>query len=133
MKTLRLILEDQLSFNLPTSRDIDPVTESVLPNVSGMALFAERGFLASKPHAAGGAYINRTSDHYKDYRRKVVEKTGQDACPFNYLYWNFLARNRHKIFSNLRLGMIYRTYDWMSPEKQASVTMDADRFLTELA
>ena len=30
MKTLRLILGDQLSFNLPTLRDIDPVKDIVL-------------------------------------------------------------------------------------------------------
>ena len=105
----------------------------VLPNVSGMALFADGGLLASKPYAAGGAYINRMSDYCKDCSYKVAEKTGQDACPFNYLYWNFLARNRQKIGGNPRLGMIYRTYDRMSPEKQASVKRDADRFLTELA
>ena len=60
------------------------------------------------------------------------EKVGQDACPFNYLYWNFLARNRQKIGGNPRLGMIYRTYDRMSAEKQASITINADRFLNEL-
>ena len=104
----------------------------VLPNVSGMALFADGGFLASKPYAAGGAYINRMSDYCKGCRYKVAEKAGQDACPFNYLYWNFLARNRQKIGGNPRLGMIYRTYDRMSAEKQASFTIDADRFLNEL-
>ena len=104
----------------------------VLPNVSGMALFADGGFLASKPYAAGGDYINRMSDYCKDCRYKVAEKVGQDACPFNYLYWDFLARNRQKIGGNPRLGMIYRTYDRMSAEKQASFTIDADRFLNEL-
>jgi len=72
------------------------------------------------------------SDYCKGCRYKVAEKAGQDACPFNYLYWNFLARNRQKIGGNPRLGMIYRTYDRMSAEKQASFKIDADRFLNEL-
>ena len=105
----------------------------VLPNVSGMALFADGGLLASKPYAAGGAYINRMSDYCKDCRYKVVEKAGKDACPFNYLFWNFLAQHREKIGGNPRLGMIYRTYDRMSPEKQAAVTIDSDRFLAKIA
>lgn len=29
-----------------------------LPNVTGMILFADDGYLASKPYAASGAYIN---------------------------------------------------------------------------
>jgi deoxyribodipyrimidine photolyase-related protein len=73
------------------------------------------------------------SDYCKSCYYNVAEKSGENACPFNYLYWNFLARNREKIGSNPRLGMIYRTFDRMSPEKQATVTIDADRFLAKLA
>ncbi len=104
----------------------------VLPNVSGMALFADGGYLASKPYAAGGAYINRMSDYCKNCRYKVAEKSGEDACPFNYLYWDFLGRHRAKLGGNPRLGMIYRTFDKMAPEKQAAVGHDADRFLKSL-
>ena len=112
---------------------VDAYEWVVLPNVSGMALFADGGFLASKPYAAGGAYINRMSDYCKSCYYNVAEKSGENACPFNYLYWNFLARNREKIGDNPRLGMIYRTFDRMSPEKQATVTIDADRFIEKLA
>ena len=104
----------------------------VLPNVSGMALFADGGYLASKPYAAGGAYINRMSNYCKNCRYKVAEKSGEDACPFNYLYWDFLGRHRAKLGGNPRLGMIYRTFDKMTPEKQAAVQADASRFLASL-
>ena len=30
-----------------------------LPNVSGMILFADGGYSASKPYAAGGSYMNK--------------------------------------------------------------------------
>ncbi len=103
-----------------------------LPNVSGMVLFADGGYLASKPYAAGGAYINRMSNYCQNCRYKVAEKTGSDACPFNYLYWNFLIRNRNKLGNNARLGMIYRSLDRMSEDKQQTIMDDAGQFLNDL-
>ena len=69
-----------------------------LPNVSGMILFADGGYLASKPYAASGAYINKMSDYCKHCRYDVSKKTGEDACPFNYLYWNFMIENSEKLY-----------------------------------
>ena len=104
-----------------------------LPNVSGMVLFADGGYLASKPYAAGGAYINRMSNYCQNCRYKVAEKTGSDACPFNYLYWHFLIKNRNRLGNNVRLGMIYRSLDRMSEEKQQTIMDDARQFLNGLA
>ena len=103
-----------------------------LPNVSGMVLFADGGYLASKPYAAGGAYINRMSNYCKHCHYKVSRKNGVTACPFNYLYWDFLIRNRSKLKDNARLGMMYRSLDRMDASKIAAVQHDADRFLTML-
>ena len=50
-----------------------------LPNVSGMILFADGGYLASKPYAAGGSYINKMSDYCKKCDYKVTEKSGDEA------------------------------------------------------
>ena len=111
---------------------VDAYEWVVMPNVSGMALFADGGYLASKPYSAGGAYINRMSNYCKNCRYKVTEKSGEDACPFNYLYWDFLDRHRETLGNNPRLGMIYRTVDKMAPEKQAGVNADAGRFLAGL-
>ena len=103
-----------------------------LPNVSGMVLFADGGYLASKPYAAGGAYINRMSNYCKNCAYKVTAKTGKDACPFNYLYWDFLARNREKLGQNARLGMMYRSLDKMTDEKVAQIKADAVAFFANL-
>ena len=103
-----------------------------LPNVSGMVLFADGGYLASKPYAAGGAYINRMSNYCKNCSYKVTAKSGKDACPFNYLYWDFLARNREKLGHNARLGMMYRSLDKMADEKIMQIKADADTFFTSL-
>jgi deoxyribodipyrimidine photolyase-related protein len=103
-----------------------------LTNVSGMILFADGGYLASKPYAASGSYINKMSDYCKNCSYKVNKKNGPDACPFNYLYWDFLARNREKLKSNHRLGMIYKNYDRMDSEKQKAIQDDSLKFFRNI-
>lgn len=104
-----------------------------LPNVSGMILFADGGYLASKPYAAGGSYINKMSDYCKNCSYKVTKKNGPEACPFNYLYWDFLARNRKKLESNPRIGMMYKTYDRMDEAKKKAISQDSQHFLKGLS
>lgn len=104
-----------------------------LPNVTGMILYADGGFLASKPYAAGGAYINKMSNYCHSCKYAVQEKTGAKACPFNYLYWNFLIENRDKLANNPRLGLSYRSLDKMSAQKIQEITRSATEFLGKLA
>lgn len=104
-----------------------------LPNVSGMILFADGGYLASKPYAAGGSYINKMSNYCKNCSYKVTKKNGSDACPFNYLYWDFLARNRQKLQFNQRIGMMYKTYDRMDVNKIQAISDDSRYFLERLS
>ena len=103
-----------------------------LPNVTGMILFADGGYLASKPYAASGSYINKMSNYCKNCSFKVTTKNGQDACPFNYLYWNFLAQNRSKLEKNPRISMMYRTYDKMKEERKKEIESDSRNFLSEI-
>jgi len=103
-----------------------------MPNVSGMVLFADGGLLASKPYAASGAYINRMSDYCTSCRYNPTKKNGPDACPFNYLYWDFLERNAGRLGKNPRLAMPYRTLARMSDEKRNANRDDAARFLRAL-
>ena len=104
-----------------------------LPNVSGMALFADGGQLASKPYASGGGYINKMSNYCKGCSYSVTVKNGPTACPFNYLYWDFLDRNRNKLRGNPRVGMMYRVYDRMDADKQQAIRSDAEQFFKDLA
>lgn len=103
-----------------------------LPNVSGMVLFADGGVLASKPYAASGAYIDRMSDYCGGCAYDVKAKTGERACPFNYLYWDFLRRNEATLGRNQRLAMPYRTLARMDPERIEEIEADAARFLKSL-
>ena len=99
-----------------------------LPNVSGMVLFADGGYLASKPYAAGGAYINRMSNYCRDCHYKVSQKNGAAACPFNYLYWDFMARNRARLSTSPRMSMMYRSYDRMDDRKKIDIENDSRSF-----
>ncbi len=103
-----------------------------LPNTHGMALYADGGLLASKPYAASAAYINRMSDYCKSCQYKPREKTGPGACPFNYLYWDFLLRNEDKLKANPRMGMVYKMLDRMTEKEQDRIRKDAATFLESL-
>ena len=103
-----------------------------LPNTLGMSQFADGGLLASKPYASGGAYINRMSDYCGACRYDVKRRVGEDACPFNALYWDFLARNAGMLARNPRLAMPYRNWDRMTQEDRAATRDQAARFLDTL-
>lgn len=103
-----------------------------LPNTLGMSQFGDGGLLGSKPYAASGNYINKMSDYCKNCRYDVKQKTGEDACPFNALYWDFLIRNEEKLKGNPRLGQVYRTWNKMAPSKQAEYLQSAAKFLAKL-
>ena len=83
---------------------VDGAEWVMLPNVLGMALYADGGRMATKPYASGGAYIDRMSDHCRDCRFDPKKRTGTDACPFTTLYWDFLARNEEALRGNNRMG-----------------------------
>ena len=103
-----------------------------LPNVTGMVLFADGGILASKPYAASGAYINRMSNYCGSCSYKVSVKNGPKACPFNYLYWNFMIENQDKLINNPRMAMPYRTLDKMDEMKHEAIVSDANRFFKNI-
>jgi deoxyribodipyrimidine photolyase-related protein len=103
-----------------------------LPNTVGMSQFADGGLLASKPYAASGAYINRMSNYCKSCRYDVTMRTGSDACPFNALYWDFIARHRDKISNNPRMAQAVRTYDRFHADEQQRIRDSAADFLASL-
>ena len=103
-----------------------------MPNVIGMSQYADGGMIASKPYAGGGAYIDRMSDYCGRCRYNVKQKTGPDACPFNALYWDFLARHEDRLRGNMRMRTIYASWNRMTPERRAEYRDSAATFLASL-
>ena len=94
-------------------------------NVIGMGVFADGGLLASKPYAASGAYINRMSNYCKGCRYTVKQRTGPEACPFNSLYWDFLARHQEQLRRNPRMALVIKQLDKLTPEEIDAVRATA--------
>jgi deoxyribodipyrimidine photolyase-related protein len=103
-----------------------------MPNTIGMSQFADGGLLASKPYAASGAYINRMSDYCGGCTYDVKASAGPQACPFNLLFWHFVARHSGRLARNPRMAQMVRTWERFAPDKQAQLGRDAEGFLATL-
>jgi deoxyribodipyrimidine photolyase-related protein len=78
---------------------------------------------ATKPYVSSANYVDRMSDYCGDCRYYKTKDTGDGACPFNALYWDFLDRNEERLRSNHRMGLMYSHVD----DKRESGEMDAIR------
>ncbi len=110
---------------------VDAYEWVVTPNVLGLALFADGGIIATKPYAASANYINKMSDHCGrcDYNhRKTV---GTDACPFNALYWDFLARNKSLLQENPRMGLMLSLLTRKDPAELQVIRSRAKEILSK--
>lgn len=88
-------------------RYIDGADWVMGPNVMGMGLWADGGRMSTKPYVSGGAYISRMSDYCGDCRFDPGKRTGEEACPFTTLYWDFLDRHKDVLSSNARMARQY--------------------------
>jgi deoxyribodipyrimidine photolyase-related protein len=103
-----------------------------LPNTLGMALFGDDGVVGSKPYAASGKYIHRMSNYCAQCRYNPNETLGENACPFNALYWHFLDRHHEKFARNPRMATIYANWNRMDAAKKHAILAQADAFLNTL-
>lgn len=104
-----------------------------MPNVHGMVLFADGGVMASKPYASSGAYIDRMSDYCGTCRYDPKKRTGERACPFTLLYWNFLLQHRLRLAANPRMALALKNLDRLSADEAETIRREAARFLENLA
>ena len=100
--------------NWMLSQYIDGAEWVMVPNVMGMALWADGGRMATKPYVSGGAYINRMSDYCSDCAYDPRKRVGDDACPFTTLYWDFLDRHRDVLAGNHRMARPLANLDRLS-------------------
>ncbi len=90
-------------------------------NVIGMGQFADGGVLASKPYAASANYIHKMSDYCRSCRYNWRDRTGKDACPFNFFYWDFLIRHFDKLKSQGRMHLILSHVQNLSDAEQEKI------------
>lgn len=83
---------------------IDAADWVMVPNVIGMGVHADSGVLMTKPYAAGGAYIKRMGRFCRSCPYDPSKRTGDNACPFTTLYWDFLDRHRDTFAGNHRMA-----------------------------
>jgi deoxyribodipyrimidine photolyase-related protein len=111
---------------------IDAIEWVEMPNTRGMSQFADGGWVATKPYSAGGNYVNKMSDYCKSCHYKVKEKSSEDACPLNSLYWHFMNKHRSRLANNPRIGMVYHNWDKQSKENQQATLARANWCLEHL-
>ena len=104
-----------------------------MPNTLGMALFGDGGVVASKPYAASGKYIHRMSNYCEKCNYDPDEITGEKACPFNALYWDFLVRYEDTFRGNQRMPYVFSTWDKFAPDKQQAIRTQAAYTLQKMA
>lgn len=90
---------------------VDAIDWVSLPNALGMSQYGDSGIMGTKPYAASGSYIHRMSDYCQGCRYKPTQATGDKACPFTTLYWDFLARNQDQLRHNPRMLFQIRNLD----------------------
>lgn len=100
---------------------VDAIEWVQITNTRGMSQRADGGLVATKPYVSSANYINKMSDYCKGCHYKYKDKTGELACPFNSLYWDFLDRHREKFGNNFRMAFMYKTWDRKGGEKKAAI------------
>jgi deoxyribodipyrimidine photolyase-related protein len=95
----------------------------MVPNVIGMTLHADGGFVGTKPYAASANYINRMSNYCGICRYDPKKTTGEDACPYNALYWDFIDRNERRFARNTRMSLPLR--NWAGRDDEAKTAIRA--------
>lgn len=100
-------------------------------NVLGMGQFADGGILASKPYASSANYVNKMSDYCKNCRYNYKERSTENACPFNYLYWDFLGRNEEKLRSQGRMNLVLKHLEKITPEEWQKIRQNSALHLNQ--
>ena len=98
---------------------IDSYDWVMVPNVYGMSQYADGGLITTKPYISSSNYILKMSDYKKDEWCEVWDG----------LFWRFLHKNKAKIASNSRIGMLVKTTSF---EKVKDKIKIADKFLNNL-
>ncbi len=110
---------------------VDSYDWVVLPNVLGMALYADGGLMSTKPYISSGQYIKRMSNYCESCYFNIKEKVGEKACPFHALYWTFLEDHRALLGENPRMKLMYANWDRQGKEQKKALIIKGRELLDE--
>ncbi|MFM1791835.1 MAG: hypothetical protein RLZZ252_189 [Bacteroidota bacterium] len=105
---------------------VDAYDWVMVPNVYGMICFADGGLMTSKPYISGSNYLIKMGG----FKRNTG--IGGWQTVWDALFWRFMHKQRAFFSSNLRLGMLLRTWDGMAEEKRNNHLQVADNYLKTL-
>jgi deoxyribodipyrimidine photolyase-related protein len=111
---------------------VDAYDWVVTPNVVGMGTYGDGGIVGTKPYAASANYIHKMSTYCEGCRYDPKQRLGERACPFNALYWDFVARNADVLSANPRTSMPVMALRKMKADEVAALRAQAKRFLDSL-
>ncbi len=111
---------------------IDAIEWVEITNTRGMSQFADGGIVGTKPYVSSASYINKMSSYCTGCYYDKSKKTGDKACPFNSLYWNFYSKHESKLSKNPRIGMMYNVWRKMQPNEKIALLEQADYYLSHV-
>jgi deoxyribodipyrimidine photolyase-related protein len=111
---------------------IDAIEWVEMPNTRGMSQYADGGIIATKPYVSSGSYITKMSNNCAKCHYSVKEKFGDNACPFNTLYWNFLDEKKEYFKGNQRMGMMLSLLNKINPEELYKIKVKANEIIENM-
>jgi deoxyribodipyrimidine photolyase-related protein len=105
---------------------VDAVEWVELPNTLGMSQYGDGGLMASKPYVATGKYIQRMGGPCAGCRYDPTQRTGERACPFTTLYWDFLMRHEKRLAGNPRLALQVKNAGRLGEAERDTIRARAD-------
>jgi deoxyribodipyrimidine photolyase-related protein len=105
---------------------VDAVEWVELPNTLGMSQYADGGLMGSKPYVATGRYIDRMGPHCSGCRYDPAQRTGERACPYTTLYWDFLMRHETLLAGNPRMALQVKNLARLDDAERDAVRQRAD-------
>ncbi|MDX1648130.1 MAG: cryptochrome/photolyase family protein [Longimicrobiales bacterium] len=111
---------------------VDALDWVVTPNVMGMSQYADLGSFTSKPYAASANYVDKMSDHCGACAFNPKEAVGEDACPFNSLFWGFIDHHAERFSDNHRMALMVHSWKRRDEEERRAILDRAEEVRSSL-
>jgi deoxyribodipyrimidine photolyase-related protein len=111
---------------------VDACEWAAAPNAICLSQFADGGRIAMKPYVSSASLINRTSDYCDSCYYDPGAKLSENACPFNYLYWNFMAGEKTYEIKSCRLTIPHRMLEKTKPSVRDAYERKTGEFIRSL-